>query len=161
MVRVGDAHIRRRVGRNVRDDILVNGSVIRVGLQRHVDVRIKLFEFRDGLLINVDLRDVRIIFRPEGDRVFLFCVKFHRHPERNPLLAAVAARKRAAEEHQDKQERGSFGKSFHPLVPPLDTPSMILFRKHRNKMMSGTEMTTTAAIMAGMLSRPKPFWRIS
>ena len=38
---------------------------------------------------------------------------------------------------------------------------MIFFRKIRNRTISGTEMTTTAAIMAGMFSRPKPFSRIS
>ena len=38
---------------------------------------------------------------------------------------------------------------------------MIFRRKIRNSTISGTEMTTTAAIMAGMFSRPKPFSRIS
>ena len=38
---------------------------------------------------------------------------------------------------------------------------MILLRKIRNSTISGTEITTTAAIIAGMFSRPKPFSRIS
>ena len=38
---------------------------------------------------------------------------------------------------------------------------MIFFRNARNSSTSGTEITTTAAIMAGIFSRPKPFSRIS
>ena len=38
---------------------------------------------------------------------------------------------------------------------------MIFLWKIRNSTISGTEMTTTAAIIAGMFSRPKPFSRIS
>lgn len=38
---------------------------------------------------------------------------------------------------------------------------MTLRRKIRNSAISGAEMTTTAAIIAGMFSRPKPFSRIS
>ncbi len=49
----------------------------------------------------------------------------------------------------------------HPFVPPLDTPSIIFFRNARNRTISGTEITTTAAIIAGTFSRPKPFSRIS
>ena len=37
---------------------------------------------------------------------------------------------------------------------------MIFLRKSRNSTTSGTEITTTAAIIAGMFSRPKPFSRI-
>ena len=50
---------------------------------------------------------------------------------------------------------------FHPFVPPLATPSMILLRKNRNSIIRGREMTTTAAIIAGIFSLPKPFSRIS
>ena len=49
----------------------------------------------------------------------------------------------------------------YPLVPPLATPAMTLRRKIRNSRIRGTEITTTAAIIAGMFSRPKPFSRIS
>ena len=38
---------------------------------------------------------------------------------------------------------------------------MIFLRKIRKRTISGTEMATTAAIMAGTFARPKPFWRIS
>ena len=37
---------------------------------------------------------------------------------------------------------------------------MILLRKTRKSTISGMEITTTAAIMAGMLSRPKPCSRL-
>ena len=40
-------------------------------------------------------------------------------------------------------------------------PAMIFLRKIRNSTISGAEMTQTAAIMAGILSLPKPFSRIS
>ena len=49
----------------------------------------------------------------------------------------------------------------HPFVPPLETPSMILSLNNKNSTMRGNEITTTAAIMAGIFSRPKPFSRIS
>ena len=62
---------------------------------------------------------------------------------------------------QHQQQRQKFAKFHHPLVPPLETPSMIFLRNTRNSTISGTEMTTTAAIMAGMFSLPKPFSRIS
>ena len=38
---------------------------------------------------------------------------------------------------------------------------MIFFRKMRKRTINGTLMTTTAAIIAGVFSRPKPFSRIS
>ena len=37
---------------------------------------------------------------------------------------------------------------------------MILFLNSKNKTISGREMTTTAAIIAGMFSLPKPFSRM-
>ena len=49
----------------------------------------------------------------------------------------------------------------HPFVPPLDTPSMTFFLNIRNSTISGTDITTTAAIIAGTFSRPNPFSRIS
>ena len=50
---------------------------------------------------------------------------------------------------------------FHPFVPPLATPSMIFLRKTRKRMIKGRLITTTAAIIAGIFSRPKPFSLIS
>ena len=49
----------------------------------------------------------------------------------------------------------------YPFVPLLETPSMIFSRKIRKSTTSGIEITTTAAIMAGIFSRPNPFSRIS
>ena len=37
---------------------------------------------------------------------------------------------------------------------------MIFLRKTKNSKISGTEMTSTAAIMAGIFSRQKPFSRM-
>ena len=76
--------------------------------------------------------------------------------------AVTGAQRQHAEEHQQRQKEGRESVSpDHPLVPPLETPAMTFLRKIRNSTISGTEMTTTAAIMAGMFSRPKPFSRIS
>ena len=63
-------------------------------------------------------------------------------------------------EDQD-QEKDKGKLLFHPFVPPLETPAMIFFRKTRNSTISGTLITTTAAIIAGVFSRPKPFSRIA
>ena len=57
--------------------------------------------------------------------------------------------------------RNQAAKQSFPLVPPLATPAMIFLWKIKNRMIRGREMTTTAAIMAGIFSRPKPFSRIS
>lgn len=47
------------------------------------------------------------------------------------------------------------------MVPPRATPDMICFRYPRNSRIRGMEITTTAAIIAGMFARPKPLSRIS
>ena len=71
---------------------------------------------------------------------------------------AVAGGERK-EKRRNKQKNNNF--LHHPFVPPLETPDIILRLKMRKITISGTEIATTAAIIAGTLSRPKPFSRIA
>ena len=99
--------------------------------------------------------------------MFYIFVKFLRHHEFHSLRRAVAAREQGT--HSDDRGSGEsdaalgicFENVSHPFVPPLETPSMIFLWKSRNSKMSGRDTITTAAIMAGMFSRPRPFSRIS
>src|SRR5699024_980643 len=110
------------------------------------------------LAVDLGLVYVGIVFGPEGNLILACLVKGIGHRKGGLFALAVAAG-----QAERGGQRGRRGKKFvvHPLVPPLETPSMIFLRKARNSRISGTEMTTTAAIMAGMFSRPKPFSRIS
>ena len=45
---------------------------------------------------------------------------------------------------------------YYPFKPLLDTPLIICFLNTANKTKSGIETHTTAAIIAGIFSRPKP-----
>ena len=202
VVGIGDAHVGRGVGGDVGDDVVVDGAVVRVGLQLHLDVGIQRLEVPDRLLVNLLLGVVAVVLGPEGEDVLPGGVEFRRHLKARALLPAMAARKSQKQEQENQRQPrllpsgmpdlsvrsnshggqfASFGagcrvslsvraksenlarqhSTLHPLIPPLDTPDMILLRKARNSAISGTEITTTAAIMAGMFSRPKPFWRIS
>jgi prepilin-type N-terminal cleavage/methylation domain-containing protein len=102
--------------------------------------------------INADSRAL------SGFTLYAKSTEAFRHGKSDALFRAVTA---AEQRQQKKAQQGGSKASDHPLVPPLDTPAMIFFRKIRNRMISGTEMTTTAAIIAGIFSRPKPFSRIS
>ena len=155
VVRVGDAHVGGGARGNVGDDVVVDFAVVGVQPQIHVDVGVQRLKILDGLLIDRHLIFVGVVFRPEGDFIVPGVVKGLRHREGDLLPGTVAAAQHKAPGQQQRKQ------AFHPLVPPLATPAMIFLRNSRNSTMSGTEMTTTAAIMAGMFSRPKPFSRIS
>ena len=71
MVGIGDADVRRSTGRNIRDYVIINSSVIGVEAESYLDIRIKRLEIRDGLLIDRNLRQIGIVFRPEGDLILL------------------------------------------------------------------------------------------
>ena len=157
MVRVGDAHVGGGAGGDVGDNVVVDVAVVGVQPQVHGDVGVQPLELRNGLAVDVRLELVGVVFRPEGDFIVVLG-KAVGHGKGRPLLAAVAARRREAQQHRQRQAKAFVS---HPLVPPWETPSIIFLRKARNSRISGTEMTTTAAIMAGMFSRPKPFSRIS
>ena len=93
MVRIGDADIGRRLGGDVGDDIVVDLAVIRIKPQVYVDIGIQCLKVPDGLLINGRLADVRIIFRPESDLVFLRLVKGLGNGKLRPVFRSVTSRK--------------------------------------------------------------------
>ena len=161
MVRVGDAHIGGGICGDVGDHIVVNSRVVRIQPHIHGDVRIQLFKIPDGLLINGGLPLVGVVLGPEGNGVLLCGVKGFRHRVVKLRRAGVFRQGSVAAGEQQQRRKQEDDDFFHPLVPPLATPAMIFFRKSRNRTISGREMTTTAAIMAGMFSRPKPLSRIS
>ena len=164
VVGVGDADVGGGVGCDVGNDVVVNFAVVRVQPEIHGDVGIQGFKIRDGLFVDVHLGHVGVVFRPEGDLIAPGGVKVVRNLVGDGSGGIFPGGKRAVTagegkgQHKGKRERKQF---FHPFTPPLETPSMIFFRKIRNSTISGREMATTAAIMAGMFSRPKPFSRIS
>ena len=160
VIRVGDADVRRGLGSDVGDDVVVNLAVIRVQAQIDLDIRIQRFKPLNGVLVDRHLGHVGVVFRPECDLMLLRPVEFLRNLKGLQPSGAVAARQREQTEHEvEKQQRRVL--SAHPFVPPLATPAMIFCRKIRNSTISGTEMDTTAAIIAGMFSRPKPLSRIA
>ena len=163
VVGIGDADVGGGVGGDICDDIVVDTAVIGIEPHIHRDVRVQGLEVRNGLLVNGRLGLVGVVLGPEGDFVLFGTVKALRHRKGRAVPGAVAgAQRQHAQKHQQRKEQGrASSKQDHPLVPPLETPAMTFLRKIRNSTISGTEITTTAAIMAGMFSRPKPFSRIS
>ena len=124
-----------------------------------MDVGIERLKVRNGLLVDLGLGLVGVVLGPEADLILPGAVKALRHDKVVIAARAVAGRERQQAQRAQQRAEDAFP-SFHPLVPPLETPAMIFLRKSRNSTISGTEITTTAAIMAGMFSRPKPFSRI-
>ena len=157
VVRIGDAHVRGRVGGNIGQHIPVDLVVVRIQPHGHGDVGIQRLEVGDGLLVDVRLGLVGVVLRPEHDLRGGGFIKALRDGKAFPAHLMMAGGKGEKAQHQGAQQRGFL---FHPLVPPLETPAMIFFQKIRNSTISGTLITTTAAIMAGVFSRPKPLSRI-
>ncbi len=158
MVGVGDADIRGGIGGDIGDDVIVDLAVVGIQAHIHVNIGIERLEIINGLLIDLRLCLVGVILGPEDDLIVSGGIQGLRDLKGTDLARAVAG----AEEKQGGQEEDKEAKTLsHPLVPPLETPSMIFLWKTRKRTIRGTEMTTTAAIMAGMFSRPKPFSRIS
>ena len=162
MVRIGDAHVGRGVRGDVGDHVVIDAAVVGVQLHRYRDVGIQGLEVRDGLLVDLGLGLVGVVLGPEGDLILPRGIEALGHLEGAAALGAVAAGERQRAENQRQRETDPLDAArSHPLIPPLETPAMTFLRKTRNSTISGTLMTTTAAIMAGMFSRPKPFSRIS
>ena len=159
MVGVGDAHVGRGIGGDVGDHVVVDLAVVGVQPQPHGDIGVQRLKIVDGLVVDIHLRLVGVVLGPERDLVLPGLVKAVRHGEGVLPAGAVAAAQR--QQREQRQQRGEPHFFHHPLVPPLETPSMTLLRNRRNSTISGTEMTTTAAIMAGIFSRPKPFSRMA
>ena len=158
MVRIGDADVRRRVRGNIGQHIPVNLIVIRVQPHRDRDVGIQLLKVRDCFLVDLRLGLVGVILRPENDLHRSGFIKAFRDGKALPADLPVAGGQQQQGGQQQAEPSDSSSDS-HPLVPPLDTPAMIFFRKTRNRAISGRLMTTTAAIIAGVFSRPKPLSR--
>ena len=164
VVGVGDADVGGGVRGDVGNDVVVDFAVVRIQPEIHGDVGIQFFKVRDGLLVDVHLSHVGVVFCPEGDLIPPGGVKLigNRIGTGSGGILPGGQRTVAAGEGKGQRKGKQQGKQlFHPFTPPLETPSMIFFRKIRNRTISGREMATTAAIMAGMFSRPKPFSRIS
>ena len=70
MIRVGDADIRRRLRRNIRNNVVVNFAVIRVQLQIDRNIRVECLKIRDRFFVNIRLTDVRVIF---AQNVISYC----------------------------------------------------------------------------------------
>ena len=62
MVRIGDADIGRGIGGNIGDDVIVYPAVVRIQAQVYRYVRIQVLEIRNGLIVNVGLSLVGIVF---------------------------------------------------------------------------------------------------
>ena len=159
MIRIGDTYIRGGTGGNIRDDIIIDIAIVRVQFECDGDIWIQAFEVLDGLFVNGGLCGVRVIFGPEGDLILARSVEGFGHFKGRQILCIAMTAGKTQRQKQEAEYTGDI--LSHPLVPPLDTPDMIFLRKIRNRIIKGTEMTTTAAIMAGIFSRPKPFSRIS
>src|SRR5699024_9622754 len=91
VVGVGDADVGGGAGGNVGDDIVVDVAVVGVEAQGHRDVGIEGLEILNGLLVDVGLVLVGVVFGPEGDLVIPGCVEGLRHREGRLLPAAVTA----------------------------------------------------------------------
>ena len=161
MIRVGDADIWSGICRDIGDYIGIDAGVVRIDSQSNMNIGVKLLKIFYSLLISGCLVFVRVTFAPENQFVIFRGIEAFRQRIAFCVLRALryqvtvaAGEQQGGGKHQGKQ-------LFHPLVPPLATPDMIFFRKIRNSTISGREITVTAAIMAGIFSRPKPFSRIS
>ena len=71
MVGIGNADIRRRIGLNVGDNVVVNTAIVGIQTQLNLDVGIKCFKIGNRLLIYARLSDVGIVLGPEGQLVLL------------------------------------------------------------------------------------------
>ena len=174
VVGVSDAHIGGGIRGDVGDDIVVDLAIVGIQPQVDRDVGIQLLEAGDGTIVDLHLGHLGIVLGPEGNFVIPGGVEGFRNFENLLLLRAVAGGE-GNQEDKNQEQTAKFPEIatpvctparndsviFHPFIPPLETPAMIFFRKIRNRTISGAEMTQTAAIMAGIFSRPKPFSRIS
>ena len=75
VVGISDADVRRGIGRDVRDDIVIDLVVIGIELYADIDVRIQSLEVLYRLIIDICLIDIRIILRPERDIELTRCIE--------------------------------------------------------------------------------------
>ena len=93
IVRISDADIRRRVGGNIGNDIIIDLTVVRI--QTHIDrhIRVQGFKIFDRLLIDPGLCLVGIIFRPESELDRFRGIESLRNQELVGSPGTMAARK--------------------------------------------------------------------
>ena len=91
VVGVGNAHVGGGIGGDVGDDIVVDLAVVGIQPQIHGDVGVERLEIRNGLLVDVHLGHVGIVFGPEGDLIVPGGVELLRDHKGGFLLGAVAA----------------------------------------------------------------------
>ena len=65
MIRIGNTYIGSRIGGNIGNHVIIDSAVIRIELERYLDVGIQLFKILNGLPVNIRLRLIGIIFSPE------------------------------------------------------------------------------------------------
>ena len=161
MVGIGYAYVRRRAGGDVCYDVVIYFPVIRVKADIDLDVRVKRFKVGNGFSVYFHLRFVRIVLCPERYFVIFRRIKLLRQGEIGGKPRAVTRRENRHDRAKENSGKHRRENSFHPFVPPLATPSIILFLNTRKRIISGSDTATTAAIIAGMFSLPKPFSLIS
>ena len=103
VVRVGDADVGGGVGCDVGNDVIVDFAVVRIKPQVHGDVGIQLLEIFNGLLVDVHLGLVGVVFGPEGDFVVPAVVKGFGNLEGCLFLGTVAACEGQAQKQKKQQ----------------------------------------------------------
>ena len=161
MVGICYADVRRRSRRYIGYNIVIYFAVIRIKPDIHLYVRIKRFKIGYCFFIYFCLSFVCIVLCPKGYLVVARSVKSARHFENRSTFRTVTSRKYHKCGYEQNKRKDSCADPFHPFVPPLETPAIIFLRKIRNSIISGSDTATTAAIIAGMFSLPKPFSLIS
>ena len=104
MVGIGDADVGRGARSDIGDDVVVDIAVIGVKAEIDANVGIIGFKFVDGLLVEQALRFIGVVFRPEGDFIFLGFVKLLRQHEFRRAPRAVAGSKAQRRQHQQQRK---------------------------------------------------------
>ena len=162
MIRIGDTDVGRRAGGDIGDHIIVDLSIVCIQPQIHMDVGIERLKIRDCLFIDCGLYFIGVIFCPKGNLIVSGLIELLWDCKRTkPFLPMASCQQTQTASQKQQHTQSDIFLVFHPFVPPLDTPAITFLRNTKNKTTSGTQITTTAAIIAGIFSRPKPFSRIS
>ena len=102
MVGVCDADIRRSIGRYIRYYVVIDLSVIRIKTEIYGDIGIELLKRLYRLLVDLGLRPVRIVLRPECDLILSACIERIRHDKIISYMRAVARRERCRRCRKDR-----------------------------------------------------------
>ena len=102
MVRISDADIGSGVRGDVGDNVVIQPSIIGIQPQIDFDIGIELFKTGNGLLVDLHLRQVGIVFCPEGDLVIPAGVKAFRNRKGIQTSGTVTTGKHRGNQHQQK-----------------------------------------------------------